>query len=192
MQQAVQDLGWEPLADDAVRNIIGLGLPEALEQLFPNTGESERERVRQRYAENFVTADQLKPSEFFPSVMETLTHLRDQGHTLTIATGKSRKGLDRILAALKLETFFHATRCADETASKPHPLMLEQLLEVFAVPAEEAVMIGDTEYDMDMARQALMPRIAVSYGAHHVDRLRPYEPELCMDRFDELLGWKRL
>jgi phosphoglycolate phosphatase len=192
MQRAALDLGWEPPSDEAVHNIIGLGLPEALVRLFPDTEASRLEMLRQRYAENFVAADQRTPSVFFPSVMETLTRLRDDGYTLAVATGKSRKGLDRILAAHKLEKFFHATRCADETASKPHPLMLEELLEVFRVPAQEAVMIGDTEYDMDMARRALMPRIAVSYGAHHVDRLRPYEPELCMDQFDELLRWDRL
>ena len=77
-------------------------------------------------------------------------------------------------------------------ASKPDPLMLSQLLDEFQVSAADAVMIGDTEYDMDMTRRIKMPRIAVSYGAHHIDRLHPYEPELCVDRFDQLLLWERL
>ncbi|HEX7764361.1 MAG TPA: HAD-IA family hydrolase, partial [Cellvibrio sp.] len=140
----------------------------------------------------FLALDELKPSDFFPGVMNTLHQLKDAGHTLTVATGKSRKGLDRIFGVLGLSDFFHATRCADETASKPDPLMLSQLLDEFQVAAADAVMIGDTEYDMDMARRIKMPRIAVSYGAHHIDRLHPYEPELCVDRFDQLLLWERL
>ena len=192
MQMAAEDLGWEIPLDSEVHNIIGLGLPEAIAQLFPLLGEAERQDIRERYAAHFVSLDQQCPSAFFPAVQETLEHLRTEGHQLAIATGKSRRGLDRILTSLGMSSFFHATRCADETASKPHPLMLEQLLNEFSVPSTESVMIGDTEYDMAMARTINMPRIAVSYGAHHVERLHPYEPELCMDRFDELLRWQRL
>jgi phosphoglycolate phosphatase len=89
-----------------------------------------------------------------------------------------------------LEDYFHSTRCADETQSKPHPQMLSELLDEFAVGPEAAVMIGDTEYDMDMARQLSMPRIAVSYGAHHIDRLRPFDPVMCLDQMDQLLEWR--
>jgi phosphoglycolate phosphatase len=192
MQMAAEDLGWQVPLDKEVHEIIGLGLPEAIARLFPLRGEVERQQIRDRYAFHFVALDQLRPSMLFPAVQETLEHLRAEGHQLAIATGKSRRGLDRILANLGMSSFFHATRCADETASKPHPLMLEQLLVEFSVPSEESVMVGDTEYDMAMARTISMPRIAVSYGAHHVDRLHPYEPELCMDRFDELLTWPRL
>jgi phosphoglycolate phosphatase len=191
MQMAADDMGWEVPEARAVHDIIGLGLPEAIAQLFPLKDEVERQGVRERYALHYIALDQQAPSLLFPAVQETLEHLRSEGHQLTIATGKSRRGLDRVLAGLGMSSFFHSTRCADETASKPHPLMLEQLLEEFAVPSAEAVMIGDTEYDMAMARTINMPRIAVSYGAHHVERLHPYEPELCMDRFDELLSWKR-
>jgi len=192
MQLATRDMGWTPLEDAAIHNIIGLGLPEALQSLFPFASEAEHLQVRDFYATNFVRLDQKKSSDLFPLVAETLDHLRQEGHQLAIATGKSRKGLDRILGDLNMLDYFHATRCADETASKPHPLMLEELLAHFAVSANEAVMIGDTEYDMDMARRINMPRIAVSYGAHHIDRLHAYQPELCLDRFDELLSWDRL
>ena len=192
MQMAAEDLGWEIPLDSEVHNIIGLGLPEAIAQLFPLLGEADRQGIRERYAAHFVSLDQQQPSAFFPAVQETLEYLRAEAHQLAIATGKSRRGLDRILTNLGMSSFFHATRCADETASKPHPLMLEQLLNEFSVPSAESVMIGDTEYDMAMARTISMPRIAVSYGAHHAERLRPYEPELCMDRFDELLRWQRL
>ncbi|GGY70525.1 hydrolase [Cellvibrio zantedeschiae] len=192
MQLAATNMGWEPLEDALIHNIIGLGLPEAILRLYPQVSDQERARLRDFYAGNFVRLYEEKSSDFFPVVPETLEALRNQGHLLTIATGKSRKGLDRILADLGMSTYFDATRCADETASKPHPLMLEQLLAHFDVEAREAVMIGDTEYDMEMARSISMPRIAVSYGAHHIDRLHPYEPELCLDQFDQLLGWHRI
>lgn len=189
MQYAARDMGWEPLADHLIHNIIGLGLPEAIRHLYPQVDDAERARLRDFYAANFIRLDEEKPSDFFPLVPETLNVLRSQGHILTIATGKSRKGLDRILGDLGMIDYFDATRCADETASKPHPRMLEELLAQFDVGAGDAVMIGDTEYDMDMAMRIAMPRIAVSYGAHHIDRLHQYKPELCLDRFEQLLGW---
>jgi phosphoglycolate phosphatase len=192
MQLAATDLGWRPLEDVVIHNIIGLGLPEAILHLYPEVTELERAQVKDRYAANFVRLDEEKASNFFPHVKETLMTLRDSGHLLTIATGKSRKGLDRVLRGFELNDFFDATRCADETASKPNPLMLEQLLHKFKMNASEAVMVGDTEYDMEMARRISMPRIAVSYGAHNIDRLIPYAPELCVDRVDEILQWSRL
>ncbi|HEY8940440.1 MAG TPA: HAD-IA family hydrolase [Cellvibrio sp.] len=192
MQLAAEDLGWVPLGDHLVHNIIGLGLPEAIQRLYPDVSAGDRQRLREAYAARFLMLDEARPSDFFPGVADTLRHLKEQGHTLTIATGKSRKGLDRIFGVLGLSDFFHATRCADETASKPDPLMLQELLSQFGADPEDAVMIGDTEYDMEMAKNIAMPRIAVSYGAHHVDRLHVYEPVLCLDRFDELLSWERL
>ena len=192
MQYAARDMGWEPLADHLIHNIIGLGLPEAILHLYPQVGDVERARLRDFYAANFIRLDEEKSSDFFPLVPETLEALRSQGHILTIATGKSRKGLDRILGDLDMTDYFDATRCADETASKPHPLMLEELLAHFNVGADGAVMIGDTEYDMEMAMRIAMPRIAVSYGAHHIDRLHQYKPELCLDQFDQLLAWHRI
>ena len=192
MQLAAQDMSWEPLEDSLIHNIIGLGLPEAILHLYPQVSNAERARLRDFYAANFIRLDEEKSSEFFPVVTETLEALRSQGHLLTIATGKSRKGLDRILSDLGMTNYFDATRCADETASKPHPLMLEQLLDHFNVQACDAVMIGDTEYDMEMAMRIAVPRIAVSYGAHHIDRLHQYEPELCLDQFDQLLTWQKI
>ena len=192
MQLAAQDLGWVLLEDHHIHNIIGLGLPEAIHQLYPEADLSGRQRLREAYAAHFLSLDEARPSDFFPGVMDTLHRLKGDGHTLAIATGKSRKGLDRIFGVLGVADFFHSTRCADETASKPDPLMLDELLREFGADAEEAVMIGDTEYDMEMARRINMPRIAVSYGAHHIERLHGYQPELCLDRFDQLLAWEKL
>lgn len=188
MQLAAEEVGVEPLEDEAIKNIIGLALPEALRVMYPELDESKREEVKLGYSRQFLQAD-ATPSPFFPKVMETLESLRDQGYKLAVATGKSRRGLDRVLSNLKLECFFHSSRCADETTSKPHPHMLNELLQEFGIPASEAVMIGDTEYDMSMAHQINMPKIAVSYGAHTLDRLMKYEPELCVDNFDEILNW---
>lgn len=189
---AAGDLGWEPLADHLIHDIIGLGLPEAIHQLYPDVRVEDRSKLRDAYAARFLMLDEARPSDFFPGVKETLGSLKAQGHILAVATGKSRKGLDRIFGVLGLSNFFHATRCADETASKPNPLMLEELLKEFDVSASDAVMIGDTEYDMEMAKRIGMPRIAVSYGAHSIERLHGYEPAICLDRFDGLLAWNGL
>jgi phosphoglycolate phosphatase len=94
--------------------------------------------------------------------------------------------LERVLAGLGMTRFFHSSRCADETASKPNPHMLLELLAEQGFASAEAVMVGDTEYDMEMAVRAKMPCVAVSYGAHHIDRLKPYQPRLCIDRFPQI------
>jgi phosphoglycolate phosphatase len=189
MQRAADELGLPVPGDDEVRNIIGLGLPEAVQVLFPEMGADTLERLRSSYSRHYLE-DPETHSPFFPGVLDTLESIREQGHRLAVATGKSRRGLDRVLQSFKLEKFFHGSRCADETMSKPHPMMLLELLQEFEVPAGECVMVGDTEYDMDMACRASMPRIAVSYGAHHIDRLKPFEPEMCLDHFPHILNWQ--
>lgn len=188
MQKAAKETGLPSRPDETIKNIIGLGLPEAIRLLYPEASSSKADDLQVHYVENFVS-DDANPSPFFPGVMKTLEHLRDQGHMLTVATGKSRKGLDRVLKNLSMTSFFHSTRCADETASKPAPLMLEELLGEFSVGVDEAVMVGDTEYDMAMAHALGMAKIAVTYGAHHIDRLKTYDPVLCVDEFEKILTW---
>jgi phosphoglycolate phosphatase len=189
MQRAADDVGLAVPSEDAVKNIIGLGLPEAGRALFPDLDEALAVKLKEAYARHYLHDEEQDPP-FFPGVLDSLHQLREQGHHLAVATGKSRRGLDRVLTAMGVERIFHGSRCADETASKPHPLMLRQLLEEFGMAAEACVMVGDTEYDMDMACQIDMPRIAVSYGAHHIDRLRPFEPVLCLDHFPHILDWR--
>lgn len=186
MQMAAHQVGLPELEDAKVMNVIGLGLPEAIASLYPDAPGSVAELLSDAYSKCFI-ADDASPSPFFDGVEETLHLLRERGFHLAVATGKSRRGLDRVLTQMGLGNFFHGSRCADETASKPHPKMLYELLDELRYQPETAIMIGDTEYDMDMARQAAIPRIAVSYGAHHIDRLRPYEPKLCIDRFAQIL-----
>ncbi|BFM11613.1 HAD-IA family hydrolase [Simiduia litorea] len=191
VQAAAQRLELPVLPDAEVKNIIGLSLNEALARLYPALSSSALLALSEAFSKHFVAADQ-KPCAFYEGVVPALTSLKAAGFELAVATGKSRSGLTRVLGNVGWSDFFSATKCAEETASKPHPLMLEQLLSEFGVRPHEAVMVGDTEYDMAMARSAGVPRIAVSYGAHHIDRMRPYEPALCLDRFADLLEWQPL
>ncbi|MBU2984033.1 HAD-IA family hydrolase [Saccharophagus degradans] len=188
MQLAAQEVGLPVLSNEQIKSIIGLGLPEALHVLYPHESDTGREAIKLAYSRHFTQAD-VTPSAFFPRVMETLDALHEKGSKIAVATGKSRKGLNRVLSNLGLEDYFHASRCADETCSKPNPRMLQELLEEFDVPVDKAVMIGDTEYDMSMAYQINMPKIAVSYGAHSLDRMLKYEPQLCVDEFEQILNW---
>jgi phosphoglycolate phosphatase len=188
VQKAAQSTDFPVLEDEAIRNIIGLGLPEAMQCLYPDLNAHDREQIRLKYVEHFLASDQV-PSPFFDGVIKGLEQLREANYTMAVATGKSRRGLDRVLVDANMQQYFDGSRCADETASKPHPLMLHELLEEFDVPPEQAIMVGDTEYDMAMAESAAMPRVAVSYGAHHIDRLTRYNPLLSVDSFTEFVGW---
>lgn len=188
MQTAIAACGLPQRPDAAVQNIIGLGLPEALRHLYPQALDAELTRLREAYAHHYIAADH-DPCPLFPGALETLSELRERGYRLAVATGKSRRGLDRVLQRMELEGFFDATRCADETRSKPHPRMLFELLAEFELDARQAVMVGDTEYDLAMARSAGMAGMAVSYGAHALERLLPYDPVLCLTALPQLLDW---
>lgn len=190
MQEAASGLNLEPRSAEQVKNIIGLGLPEAILTLYPELQAEVLDAYRASYSQYFSAAD-TTPSSFFPQVMDTLDRLKADSHHLSVATGKSRRGLNRVLGNLGLSDYFHYSRCADETASKPDPLMLQQLMDEADVKIEDCVMIGDTEWDMKMAENIGMSRIAVSYGAHSRERLLSFEPDLCIDRFEEILDWRK-
>ncbi len=185
LQLAAKDSRLPVPNDDQARGIVGLGIHEALEQLFPGATTSEIHVLRENYAKHFRRED-AKPSQFYPGVLQTLEDLKDQGFIMAVATGKSRAGLDRVLGSIGMNNFFHSTRCADETASKPDPAMLNSLLIEHDLFAEQAIMVGDTTFDMEMAQRSGMPRLAVSYGAHELDRLLPYKPLACLDAFFEI------
>jgi len=182
LQLSAADVGLPPPSVAAARNIVGLGLDEVMRELFPGVDAATTTKLRASYSLHFIREDST-PSAFFPGVRTHLEKLRGQGFSLAVATGKSRKGLDRVLEAVGMQSFFHSTRCADETASKPHPAMLFSLLDEFGVAPESALMVGDTSYDMEMARAAQVPRLAVSYGAHCRERLLEYQPLACIDEF---------
>lgn len=189
MQAAIEQLGLPYRTADEVRHIIGLGLPEAIATLFPAISSADNEALRSAYSARYIAADQ-QPCPFFPDVESVLAKLRSDGHHLAVATGKSRRGLNRVLANLQMEHFFDASRCADETASKPNPLMLMEILNELEVAASDAIMVGDTEFDLAMAVNAGVRSIGVSYGVHSVERLSAHGPELVVDNFVEILEWQ--
>ena len=186
MQLAAVDLGLPSLPDETVCGIIGLGLPEAIGTLYPVLDAGVIERMRERYAFHFIAAE-ATPSALYPGAESLLTGLREAGMKLAVATGKSRKGLQRVWGNTGLDRYFDASRCADESHSKPHPAMVLELLQEMAVSAQRAIVVGDTTFDLEMARAAGVDRVAVSYGAHPVEKLLPCEPLAVIDRLHHLL-----
>lgn len=188
MHRAIDDLALEQRSDADVKGIIGLGLPEAIRQLYPDISARDLEALRNGYSQHFIEAD-ANPCTFYPGVEAVLQALKAEGHLLSVATGKSRRGLNRVLGNLAMSDYFDATRCADETASKPHPRMVNELLEELGADRTSAVMVGDTAFDLEMASNAGVDAIAVSYGAHDRERLLACNPLRCIDDFTELLEW---
>lgn len=187
-QAAAREVGVPIPADDAVRNIIGLGLREAMDMVLPGTGDATRNLVAESYRRHFLHLDPTEAT-LFPGVTEGLARLGEAGYRLAIATGKARRGLDRVLRDTATSHYFCSTRCADEAFSKPHPQMLHDILDFTGVSAERAVMIGDTTYDLQMAASAAMGSVAVSYGAHERERLLAHRPLACLDSFAEVCRW---
>jgi phosphoglycolate phosphatase len=185
LQRGADEVGLSVLTGDQIQNIIGLGLPEAIRALYPSIEQPQLESLQLAYTEHY--AADISPNQLFPDALETLDVLRDRGHLLAVATSKSRYGLSRVLTDLGMQEYFDASRCADETRSKPDPLMLNELLSEQGVHRQDAVMVGDTEYDMEMARRADVRCIAVDFGAHSIERLTPYKPIACLSELGELL-----
>jgi phosphoglycolate phosphatase len=185
---AFADLGLPPPSTEAARDIIGLGLDEALRVLLPASGREGRRALIERYRYHFLVANDT-PSQLFPGVAETLGWLRRRDYLLGVATGKSRQGLDQALAATGLMGFFDATRCADETFSKPHPEMLLQIMQELGARGPETLMVGDTEYDMQMARSAGAQALAVCYGVHPAERLLAHGPLGCLADLVDMPAW---
>jgi phosphoglycolate phosphatase len=175
MQVAAEELGLVVPAKSSVRAIIGLGLPEAIHALFPLLSLDVREEIKSSYARHFV-AGVGGQSELFPGALDLLRSLHSNDCLLAVATGKSRAGLDRVLRQSGAANYFHATRCADETVSKPNPRMLLEILSTLSVPASNAVMIGDTTFDLEMAAAVGMRSIGVAHGVHDVDSLAKHSP----------------
>ncbi len=188
MQQAAVDLGLKEPGNETVRNIIGLGLPEALQSIFPGIDEQGIAGMRERYSYYYLQADNT-PTALFPGVQQGSLQLAQKGYQLAVATGKSRRGLEHVFAETGLKQMFQHSRCADETRSKPHPLMLHELLQESGYQAHEALMIGDTEFDLEMAINANVSSMGVAYGAHSPQRLQTHNPVTIIDQFSELDCW---
>ncbi|KAF1071637.1 MAG: hypothetical protein GAK45_00442 [Pseudomonas citronellolis] len=134
-------------------------------------------------------ARDAEPSALFPGVVDALEHFRVEGYRLAVATGKSRRGLDRVLKGHGWQAFFDITRAADESASKPDPRMLHEILAHCRVPPERALMVGDAPFDLEMARRAGVDSVAVAYGAQPLSVLRDFAPSLEIEHFVELRAW---
>lgn len=193
MQAAIEELALPDREREACAQMIGLGLQEVSTRLFPDLAADGHHAFIESYGKHFTRLRlEYGGTKFFPNALTTLREIKARGHSLAIATGKSRRGLDRVLLADDIEDLFVATRAADETESKPSPRMLNELLHETGTAVADAVMIGDTSYDLEMATRAGMQSIAVSYGVHPVDDLREYKPALIIDCMSELLHWPAL
>jgi len=187
LQSSFADLGLPVPTDESARHVIGLGLQDALTYLNPDLPESRYVEVTDRYRHHFLSGD--AGIGCFPDVAECIATLNRDGYLLAVATGKSRRGLDRSMQAMALAPYFHASRCADEGFPKPHPDMLETLMEMLGTTPARTLMIGDTTHDLQMAANARVGAIAVSYGAHPIAQLERLEPLACVGSFRELMQW---
>lgn len=184
---AAREVGLPALEYDVIKDIIGLGMREALLVLYPGLTDEQIVTLRKHYSHFFFSKD-IDQSMLFDGVLETLDHLLASGVKLAVATGKSRNGLDKALEATGLKPYFKIERCADETKSKPHPMMLAEISEYFGLPPAKMFMVGDTEYDLDMAARFGMDSVGVSYGVHDVARLDKHKPLKIVDHISEILA----
>ena len=186
IRDAAADLGLAVPTLDQARHVIGLGLQDALRGAVPDLPAERTAQFVERYREHFRSREARMG--LFPGMRELIEQL-SASRALGIATGKSRRGLDRALEAAGLRPYFRASRCADETQPKPHPAMLRELMEELGVAAGQALMVGDTSHDMEMARAAGVDALAVTYGAHPEMGLRACGPRGCVASVQELGEW---
>lgn len=187
MQRAARDIGLAEVPDSAVQNIIGLGLPEAIKTVWPDIHADQLPVMSAAYAHYFVVDSQVG-MDFFPEARDMLERLRIN-YRLAVATGKSRKGLDRMLDDMAIRHCFDITRCADETKSKPNPQMLKEILVELDLQPEQALMVGDTSYDLDMAKAIGMDSVGMSHGAHDESVLLACGPRAICHSIQELELW---
>ncbi|HNF89711.1 MAG TPA: HAD-IA family hydrolase [Thiobacillaceae bacterium] len=189
IQAASRDMGLPVPSREEASHIIGLGLRQALEALFPDLPEDQHQPLADHYRRHYLGQDAEIP--LFDGARELIDEMRARGHLLAVATGKARRGLDRAFAHTGLAPLFHASRTADETFSKPHPAMIEELLDELGVSPERALMIGDTTHDLEMARNAGIAALGAAYGAHPPEGLEALNPLAVCHSFAELAKWLR-
>ncbi|HHV03423.1 MAG TPA: HAD-IA family hydrolase [Bacteroidales bacterium] len=189
MHRAADSCGVPRCSDDHVRAIIGLAMPQAYDVLYPEASDAElKQRFIRSYSDTYIELEE-QPSVFYPGVRDALEHYRSAGYQLAVATGKSRRGLHRVLSGHAMVDYFDITRCADETRSKPDPLMLHEILQHCSASPQQAIMVGDSPFDLRMANNAQVPGVAVSYGAQPLSVLQKENPVLAIDHFGELTAW---
>jgi len=185
LHHASTSIGFPALERAAYRDIIGLGLVEALRRLYPGISKDEMTSMREAYSTHFM-ATSASNQRIFPGITEILKDLHGSGRHCAVATGKSRRGLNLALAASQLEPWFHVTRCADETRSKPDPTMLVEILNHLELEPSDAIMIGDTSYDLQMAHAIGMPAIGVRWSVHSDSVMAAFKPVAIVSTVDEL------
>jgi phosphoglycolate phosphatase len=189
IQQSARDMGLPVPDAERARHVIGLGLHDSLRIAVPDLAVEDYREFAALYREHFLAREDAM--SLFPGARELIGELSAEGRTLAVATGKSRRGLERAFASSGLGGYFTASRCADETDPKPHPTMLFELMDELGVGAEGAVMVGDTSHDLEMARSARVDAVAVTYGAHPEASLRALGPRGCVASIEELRIWLR-
>ena len=188
MQSAISELDLEPRSDEQITDIIGLGLEKGVVQLYPTMDMKLVTKTAQTYREYHLFKDET-PTPLFDGAKQALTILREAGYDLAIATNKSRRGLDKGLSETGLTDYFPITRCVDEAHPKPHPQMLEEILTDHNLEASKALMIGDSEYDLQLANNTKVDGLAVSYGVHGLMRLLKQDPVGFIDKIGQLPDW---
>ena len=187
IQRACEDIGLAAPGNRASRQIIGLGLIQALQTLLPDLPADDYPRLVERYRHHYFGRDAQIP--LFDGVAGGIGQLHASGFQLAVATGKSRSGLSRALESSGLGAWFAATRCADQTHSKPHPAMVLELIDELDADPARTLVIGDTSHDLLMASNAGVASLGVTYGAHEADDLHPHAPLALMDSFAEVHAW---
>ena len=187
IQNACADLGTAVPSDRDASFVIGLGLADALRHAAPDLALDRYGELAQRYRHHYLAS--LDDIVLFEGTLEMLAALKERNHSLAVATGKTRRGLDQALAGSPLVGLFDATRTADETASKPDPRMLHELMRELGCPAERTLMIGDTTHDLQLAANAGCASVAVSFGAHGHEEFARHQPLHVAHSTADLAGW---
>ncbi len=190
IQMACRDLDLEVPSDEMARHVIGLGLQQALRYAVPNAPDEMYEPLVARYRHHFLAQDGAIP--LFDGARETIAELHRAGYLLGVATGKNRNGLERALLSSEMKPYFHATRTAEQTVSKPDPTMLFELMAELGVEASRTLMIGDTSHDLLLAQNAQVDAIAMGHGAHPPEQLRALSPLALVDNFAQLNAWLKI
>ncbi len=187
IQAAVADVGGTPPSDEQAAFVIGMSLVPALAHAAPDVPAERHAALANRYRYHFL--QHQDDISLFPGVPDLLHALRERGHILAVATGKSRRGLDLALRDPQLRGLFDSSRTADETAGKPDPLMLDELMAEFGVEPDKTLMVGDTTHDLQMAVNARCPGLGVAYGAHAPESFALYAPLFVAQSVAQLRGW---
>jgi phosphoglycolate phosphatase len=187
IQNACRDVGTTVPSDERAAYVIGLGLRDALLHAAPDFPPERYAELGDRYRHHYFASQH--ELVLFNGTLQMLHALKARNHWLAVATGKSRRGLDEALASAQLQGLFDSTRTADETASKPDPLMLIELMAELGTTPERTLMIGDTTHDLQMAANAGVPSIGVSYGAHEHEAFDALAPLVVAHSTRELQDW---